>query len=172
MATPFEWIGLGVTAIFGLVGASQSSQAQADADAAQAAAEEAQEAQWQTELETHQFNIDIARKGLREGTADISREGARSLRLQGAAMGASGATLGTGTPLMNMISTAAGIERDKSRLAAEAQLEIDFRQGEIEGLEQLLGIGGEEIETAFGAMGPTTQAMVEARKSKNQKKNT
>ena len=172
MADPVSWIAIGVSAIFGLVGASQSSQAQEQQDQAQADAEAAQRAQWETELATHQFNIDLTKEGLKTGLADISREGARDLRLQGAAMGASGATLGVGTPLMNMIRMAAGIEEDKARLTRTAELEIEFRQGEIEGLEQLLGIGGEEIGTAFGAMGPTTQEMIAARKSKNQKKNT
>ena len=119
-------------------GASKRSKAQTEQDEAQADAEAAQRAQWQTELATHQFNIKVAEKGLREGTADISREGARSQRLRGAAMGASGATLGFGTPLMNMISSAAGIERDKSRLAAQTQLDIDFARAEIEKLSELL----------------------------------
>ncbi len=136
-------IGIGV--ITSLAGMSQQKKAQRSQDKAQAAADTAQQAQWQTELETHQFNIDIAKKGLREGTADISREGARFQRLQGAAMGASGATLGFGTPLMNMITTAAGIERDKSRLAAQTQAEIDFRQGEIDALNLLLNPVEEEV---------------------------
>ncbi len=124
-------IQMGIGGITSIVSGSQQKKAQDEA-------EEAQRAQWETELATHQFNIDVAKKGLREGTADISREGARFTRLQNAAMGASGATLGFGTPLMNMISTAAGIERDKSRLAAQTQLDIDFAQGEIDKLNELL----------------------------------
>ena len=131
MADPVSWIALGVSAIFGLVGASQSSQAQDEADAAQ-------QAQWQTELETHQYNIDLAKLQLQGGLADITREGARFQRLQGAAMGASGATLGVGTPLMNMIRTAASIGEDKARLTREAELKIEFAQGEIDKLNELL----------------------------------
>ena len=131
MADPISWITLGVIAITGLASSSQQNQAQADQEAAQ-------QAQWQTELETHQFNLDLAKEGLSTGLANISREGARFQRLQGAAMGASGATLGFGTPLMNMITTAAGIERDKAGLTRTAELEIEFRQGEIDKLNELL----------------------------------
>ena len=117
--------------------------------------EKAQRVQWQTELETHQFNLDLAKEGLKGGLADISREGARFQRQQGAAMGASGATLGVGTPLMNMISTAAGIEQDKTRLTRSAELEIEFRQGEIDKLNERLNpkkhkrptTGGSGIDT-------------------------
>ncbi len=144
MATALILTGIGLAITAGATTASIVSQGEAREaqDKATAAAEEAQKAQWKTELETHLFNIDVAKKGLREGTADISREGARFQRLQGAAMGASGATLGVGTPLMNMIRTAAGIERDKSRLAAQTQLDIDFAQGEIDALTELLGTEG------------------------------
>ncbi len=145
MATPtliLTGIGLGISAIGAGASIGFGASASAEQDKAQKAADLAQRAQWKTELETHLFNIDVAKKGLREGTADISREGARFQRLQGAAMGASGATLGVGTPLMNMIRTAAGIERDKSRLAAQTQLDIDFAQGEIDALTELLGTEG------------------------------
>ncbi len=138
MADPVSWIAIGVSAIFGLVGASQSSQAQAEQDKAQADAEAAQRAQWETELATHQFNLDLAKEGLSTGLADFTREGARDLGLQGAAMGASGATLGVGTPLMNMIRMAASIERDKAGLTRTAELEIAFRQGEIDKLTGLI----------------------------------
>ncbi len=131
MADPITAILTLVSITSSVIGLSESSKAQKSQDAAQ-------QAQWQTELETHQYNLDLAKEGLRTGLADISREGARFQRQQGAAMGASGATLGTGTPLMNMITTAAGIERDKAGLTRTAELEIEFRQGEIDKLTGLI----------------------------------
>ncbi len=131
MATALALIGTVVGIGSTIVGMSQQSKAQDEA-------EEAQRVQWETELETHQFNLDLVKEGLSTGLADITREGARFQRLQGAAMGASGATLGVGTPLMNMIRTAASIERDKAGLTRTAELEIAFRQGEIDKLNELL----------------------------------
>ena len=61
-------------------------------------------------------------------------------------MGASGATVGVGTPLMNMIETAAGIERDKARLTRAAELEIEYREGEIAATEELLDEPEPELE--------------------------
>ncbi len=148
MATALILTGIGLAITAGATTASIVSQGEAREaqDKATAAAEEAQKAQWKTELETHLYNIDLAKEGLRTGLADFTREGARDLRLQGAAMGASGATLGVGTPLMNMIRMAAGIEEDKAGLKRTAELEIEFRQGEIEGLTELLGPEGLAIQ--------------------------
>jgi len=131
MADPISLIGLGVAIIGGIAGASASNKAQKEQ-------EKAQKAQWQTELDTHQYNIDLTKQQLTENLADIGATGRATQRKQFATMGASGAEVGVGTPLMNMIETAAGIEKDKTGATRAAELEIEYRQGEIDKLTDLI----------------------------------
>ncbi len=101
----------------------------------------AERTQWRSDIRTYEFNIDQLGKDI----GAIRREGDDFQRLQGAAMGASGATLGVGTPLMNMIRTKAGIDID----IRDKESEIAFLQEEIAFTEENLGfVEGEE--PAFG----------------------
>lgn len=130
-AVTLALIGLGVSAISSIASSSKQKKAQDKQD-------KAQQAQWETELATHEYNIDLAKLQLTGDVSDIREGGATTQRKRLAAMGASGATLGTGTPLMNMIRSAAGIERDITDVTRAAELEIEFAESEIEGLEDLI----------------------------------
>ena len=93
---------------------------------------------WESQLRTHEYNIERIGIELIGKVGDIRKEGERFQSYQLAYMGASGATVGVGTPLMNMIETAAGIETDIRNLERLADLERDYLESEIAATEELL----------------------------------
>ena len=90
-------------------------------------------------VRTYEFNVgqtetDIGRIRQLESerVGDITREGRRFTQHQSAALGASGAVVGAGTPLDIMKETAANIERDILRTQEAAGYEIEKREQGIE----------------------------------------
>ena len=136
MADPVSWlaIGTGVNAIFGMAGLSQSKKAYE-------AQQEAQIVGWEATIRSHEYNIKRIKEELTGQLGDITKGGKRFQRLERAYMGASGAEIGTGTPLMNMMATAAGIETDKRRLERLAELQIEYLEEEIAETEELMEPG-------------------------------
>ena len=124
-------IGTGVSGAFGMAGLSQSQQAYK-------AQQEAQIAGWEEKIRSHEYNIERIKEELSGQLGDITKGGERFQRLERAYMGASGAEIGTGIPLMNMIATAAGIETSKRRLERLAELQIEYLEEEIAETEELL----------------------------------
>jgi len=120
--------------------------------------EKAQKASWEEKLRAYQFGIGQTEKDIEqlkyvgaETRVDIRREGGRFMRGQSAAMGASGATVGVGSPLMAMTEAAESIERDVLRITRLEEMEItkreegiEFMESEIDVLKENLGIDGEE----------------------------
>lgn len=106
----------------------------------------------QTELEIGQIKY-----ASQEKRADIRREGDQFLRGQAAAIGASGAVIGEGSPLMTMIETAESIERDILRTQRFEQMaikerkkKIKYMEGEVGELEEILSHpAGARIEAAY-----------------------
>jgi len=101
------------------------------ADSAQKSAEQAQR---EETIRKHEYDIERIKEETAGQVGDIRREGATYGRQQSAAIGASGAEIGSGTPLMAMIKTASSIERDVTRIKRGAQLETEYHQEEIEAL--------------------------------------
>jgi len=95
---------------------------------------------------TYQHNIgqtqrDIAsiQRVTGELVGDIQREGQKFTQEQSAALGASGAVIGTGTPLDTLIETEASIQRDVMRTETAGQEEVTKRQEEIGFMEKEVG---------------------------------
>lgn len=123
MADPISLIGLGVSAIGTFGGMSASKKAEKTMTA--------------EKIASYEYNIERIKEETAGTVGDITREGAAYGRQQRAAIGASGAEIGSGTPLMAMIETASSIERDISRVKRAAQLETEYYEREI----KLLGGG-------------------------------
>ena len=94
----------------------------------------AEQAADEEKIRAYQYNIERVKEETAGQVGDIKREGAAYTRGQSAAIGASGAEIGSGTPLMAMIETASSIERDITRVKRAAQLETEYYQGEIEAI--------------------------------------
>jgi len=92
----------------------------------------AEEIARQEKIAEYEYNIERVKEETAGQVGDIKREGAAYTRRQDAAIGASGAEIGSGTPLMAQISTAASIERDVTRIKRGAQLETEYYQEQID----------------------------------------
>ncbi len=141
--------GIIIGGIFGGIGASQSKQAQEAQDKAYEEQKKAQVAAWEADIRAYKFNIGQ----LGEDIGAIRREGEDFKRGQSAAMGASGATLGFGTPLMNMIRTQAGIDVN----VRGKEDEIAFLQEEIIATEENLGGAGNVGLSALRRLSPSNK---------------
>jgi len=120
MGDPISLLLGGISTITGI--ASYSSQ------------KSAEQAMDEEKVRAHQYNIERVKEETAGKVGDIKREGASYTRAQDAAIGASGAEMGSGTPLMAQIQTAMSIERDVTRIKRGAQLETEYYQQEIEAL--------------------------------------
>ena len=114
-----------------ITGSSKSSKASK-------AQREAQIEGYKEKIRTYEYNIERAQTEMAGTVGDIQREGAAFQRRQLANIAGSGAEIGTGTPLMNMIQTAAGIERDVMRTKQAYGQEIEFYEQEISEYRKLL----------------------------------
>jgi len=134
--TGFEiaMVGLGgaefLTSIFGM-GKSHSEQKKAE----QATREE--------KIRAYGFNIGQTEKDIervryagQEARAETRREGEQAIRGQAAAIGASGASIGAGSPLMTMVETSESLERDILRLRRLEEMEVEKKESQIEFMEQ------------------------------------
>jgi hypothetical protein len=118
----------------------------------------AQRAAWEEKIRSYEYGIEQTEMEIgqlqyvgQETRADIRREGEATMRGQRAAIGASGAAAGVGSPLMTMTQTAESIERDILRTTRLEEMEIEerrkgieFMEQEIEELEKNLGGGSKE----------------------------
>jgi len=153
-------LGLGVLGtVGGIVGSAKAA----------GQSEEAYKASLEEKYRAYEHNIGQTEKDIEgikyfgsETRADIRREGDQFMRGQAAAIGASGAEIGTGSPLMTMISTAETIERDMLRATRLEELEIEKRESEIEYMTEEMG----EIEEIVG-----TGRASSKRKGANPRKN-
>ena len=118
MGDPISLLLGGISTITGI--ASYSSQ------------KSAEQAMDEEKVRSYQYNIERIKEETAGQVGDIRREGAAYGRQQGAAIGASGAEMGSGTPLMAQIQTAASIERDVTRIKRGAQLETEYYQEQID----------------------------------------
>lgn len=136
-----------IGAVVGIAGIAQSAKSQKASEEAFDYQKEAQKIQWQEEIDTHKFNIKRSGEEARGLIGDFQREGAAFSRGQMAAMGAAGAEVGSGTPLMNMLQTQAGTARDVLRVQRASDLEIEFAKEQIGVLEgNIEGLGEEEVD--------------------------
>lgn len=131
------------TLIFGGIGALGTISSMVGSSKAQKEQERAQEAAWREKIRAYEFNIGQTEKDIeglkyfsQEKIVDIRREGSRFMRGQSAAMGASGAVVGVGTPLMAMTETAESTERDVLRAKREKKLGVEYLESDIEFMEQ------------------------------------
>jgi len=108
MADPATWL-MAITGAVSTIGGIAGS------SAAQQQSEAAYKASLEEKLRAYQANIGMTKYAGETERADIQREGEQFIRGQEAAIGASGATIGTGTPLMTMIDTAQTLELDMLR---------------------------------------------------------
>jgi len=127
-----------VIAIASVVGALTSVVSTSQSAQSQQFQEQGVQAEWQSKIDTAKYNIERSKEEARILTGDIQREGALFQRGQMAAMGASGAEVGSGTPLMNMLQTQAGIARDVLNVQRASQMEIEYLESEIELYESYL----------------------------------
>ena len=118
MGDPISLLLGGISTITGI--ASYSSQ------------KSAEEIERQEKIAGYEYNIERVKEETTGQVGDIKREGAAYGRQQSAAIGASGAEMGSGTPLMAQIQTAASIERDVTRIKRGAQLETEYYQEQID----------------------------------------
>jgi len=95
--------------------------------------------QMNEKIKNYQFDIQAAGLDIEhiqelkeENIADIQEEGARFTRQQRAYLGAAGAEIGTGTPLLTMLETAAGIKRNIERVKTEARQQTESAEQQIE----------------------------------------
>ena len=137
---PFTIIFGGMSMLSGISGMAGSSKAHEQQERAQRAA-------WEEKIRAYQFNIGQTEQEIEqlkyvgaETRADVRREGGRFMRGQSAAMGASGAAVGVGTPLMAMTEAAESIERDVLRVTRLEEMEITKREEGIEFMEQEIDI--------------------------------
>lgn len=139
-------LGLGI-GVAGLVGSSKAAEQ----------SEAAYEASLEEKIRAYEFNIGQKKEEIGqlrykggETRADIRREGEQFMRGQAATIGASGAEIGVGSPLMTMTETAESIERDIIRTQRLEEMEIKKRRQEIKFMK------GEIKElTPATATGPT-----------------
>lgn len=117
---PVSWIMVGTSVIGGIASHSQQKKA------AEVSREE--------KIRAYEYNIERIKQETAGTVGDIKRSGREFGIHQTAAMGASGAELGIGTPLMNMLETEASIARDIARVKKAAALETEYYQEEIEAL--------------------------------------
>ena len=137
-------LGLGIIGTAG--GMIGSSEAAAQSKAAyRASLEEKQRAYGFNIGQTEQEIGGIKYAG-QERRSDIRREGDQFLRGQAAAIGASGAVIGVGSPLMTMTETAEGIELDLLRTRRLEQMEVEKRESSIEFMESEIEEIGDLLE--------------------------
>ena len=121
MGDPISLLLGGISTITGI--ASYSSQ------------KSAEEIERQEKIAGYEYNIERVKEETAGRVGDERKEGATYMRGQSAAVGASGAEIGSGTPLMAMIETATGIERNVTRIKRGAQLETEYYQEQIDTLK-------------------------------------
>jgi len=124
-------ISIGLSTLSFISGASKSS-------SSEKAQQEAQRISWEEKIRAYEYNIGLAKREMTGMIGDIQREGAAFQRYQAAAIGASGAEIGAGTPLMMMIETAATIERDIARTRTAYEEQIKYYEQEIAEYKKLL----------------------------------
>ena len=105
---------------------------------------QAQREQWRSEIRTHTFNIGQAKKDMSKALLDTYKSGALHLREKKAWLGAAGAEVGSGTPLMNMIQAKTDIELEAIAIKQTYEPEIEFMESEIENLQDQLKASGEQ----------------------------
>ena len=159
MADPFT-AALGIFEMFNIVGGIfGSGKASSEQKKAYRESKEAQ-------IRAYQYNVGATEKEIeqvkylgQETRADIRREGGATKRAQSAAMGASGAVIGTGSPLMTMTETAESIERDLLRMRRLEQMEVEKREAEIGFMESEIDILQKSLEgtPAQGTKFPTSR---------------
>ena len=144
-----------ITAIAGIVGIFGTIGGMAGSAKAAEQSEAAYEASLEEKSRAYKFNIGQTKEEIgqikyagQETRADIRKEGDQFLRGQAAAIGASGAVIGVGSPLMTMIETAESIERDLLRTQRLEEMEIKkrkqkitFMKGEIKEISKILNPG-------------------------------
>lgn len=148
------------TLIFGGLGAAGTiagmSKAKKSYQASQAAYYEnllGYQASLESKQRSYEFNIgqierDIEQVGYitQESIFDLRRSGGTLQRQQRAVMGASGAKIDVGTPLLEMTRTAESIERDITRLRRVEAATIEGMEAEKEFTEEQVEETKDEIE--------------------------
>lgn len=151
-------IGAGVKTVTSVAGYGKGKKAQK-------AQKEAQKIQWEEAIRTHQVNIDLAKHQAGVDIFGLQSEGAQFARGQMAAMGAAGAEVGSGTPLMNMLQTQAGIARDVLNVQKALDIEVEYREEEIAQLEKNLNPG--MATSMYGMYGDAGQKPMTSLAKKN-----
>lgn len=128
----------GTSALTSIIGGMKAGKSQKMSESAAAAQQEATEFGYAEKIRTYEYNIEQIGEGAKNLIGDIKRESATFQRKQMAAMGAAGAEVGSGTPLMNMLATEAVIAGYLSETARAADKQIEFMKGEIEEYEEEL----------------------------------
>ena len=145
-------IGLGglLTSVIGGGKAAKGAKEQAEFN------KEITQAQMQEKVDVYQHNIGQTQKDIAsiqrvtgELVGDIQREGRKFTQEQSAALGASGATIGSGTPLDTLIETEASIQRDILRTETTGQEVIAQKQSEIGFMEEQVGKYGSLMDELF-----------------------
>lgn len=146
MAAPAAIIGLAISGGSLLHSITSSKRQQGMAEEQWEHTQKAQKAQYESDIATYQYNIERAESDIEALQAEKEEkigtyweEAQAFSRKQKAALGASGAVMGEGTPMEVMERTA---QRQESEAAA---IERSYR-AEIEGLEEEKEFYGEQVE--------------------------
>lgn len=143
-------MGLGLGIIGTVGGMIGSSEAAAQSEAAYKASLEEKVRAYGFNIGQTETEIEQVKYAGQETRTDIRREGDQFLRGQAAAIGASGAVIGVGSPLMTMTETAENVERDLLRTQRIEGMEVTKREDEIEFMESEV----EEIEKILESKKP------------------